>query len=148
MPWKQHYERRVGSVSTKPAHHGTAEQRISERPHMTKQLVWQKRWATATAPDELSCVPVPNNNQRACQCRGLTGLPQLSGDTALSERAAASTRPQEPYVRKRNLLCTFPERMGINKSISLAEGQISSSCSSYRGIQVFLSFAVPTWHRT
>lgn len=115
---------------------------------MTKRLIWQKHWATTTAPDERSRVTLPKNNQRGHQRQGLTGLPQLSGGTALSDCVAVSTRGLEPYVRKGNLLCTFPGLMGTNKSISLAEGQISSSCLSHRGEQVFLSFALLTWHIT
>lgn len=115
---------------------------------MTKCLIWQKRWTTTTTPDELSRVTLPNDNQRARQRQELTGLPQLSRGTALSDRTAASTRRLETYVRRANLLRTFPEHMGTNKSVSLAEGQISPSGLSYRGKQVFLSFTLLTWHRT
>lgn len=115
---------------------------------MTKRLIWQEHRATTTAPDELSCVTLPNNNQRERQCRRLTGLPQLPGGAALSDRVGVSTRRLEPCVRKGNLLRTFPEHVGTNKSISLAEGQISSSCLSCRGRQIFLSFTSLSWHRT
>lgn len=128
----------VWSLSRDDAKKGCTQQSCSTGRNAGQPLRHKMSWAV------LLCQTVTNVSTNI---GGWWGCPSSPEVLRFQIALWLSTRRLEPYVRKGSLLCTFPEHPGTNKSVSLAEGQISS-CLSYRGKQVFVSFTLLTWHRT